>query len=52
VLCRWFSPSSATPGTSLDITWLDVPTPEAQGPAFSLATAIAEAATGATRGKS
>ena len=52
VLWRWFSPSSATPETSLDITWLDVPTTEAQGPAFSLATAIAEAATGATRGKS
>jgi adenylate cyclase len=52
VLWRWYSPSSATPETSLAITWLDVPTTEAQGPAFSLATAIAEAATGATREKS
>jgi adenylate cyclase len=52
VLWRWFSPSSATPETSLAITWLDVPTTEEQSPAFSLATAIAEAATGATRVKS
>jgi len=52
VLWRWYSRSSATPETSLAITWLDVPTTEAQDPAFSLATAIAEAATGATRGKS
>ncbi|HEV7358919.1 MAG TPA: CHASE2 domain-containing protein [Steroidobacteraceae bacterium] len=52
VLWRWVSPSCATPQTSLAITWLDVPTTEAQGPAFSLATAIAGAATGATREKS
>jgi adenylate cyclase len=49
VLWRWVTPSCATPETSLAITWLDVPTTEAQGPAFSLATAIAGAATGATR---
>jgi len=52
VLWRWFSPSSETPETSLAITWLDVPTNEAQGPGFSLAAAIAEAATGAMREKS
>lgn len=52
VLWRWYSPSSATPETSLDIKWLDVPPIEAPGTAFSLATAIADAAMGAAREKS
>ncbi|HEY2781592.1 MAG TPA: CHASE2 domain-containing protein [Steroidobacteraceae bacterium] len=52
VLWRWFSPSSATPQTSLDIKWLDVAPNEAPGSAFSLAAAIAEAATGAARERS
>ncbi|HEX3951658.1 MAG TPA: CHASE2 domain-containing protein [Steroidobacteraceae bacterium] len=52
VLWRWFSSSSATPQTTLDIQWMDVVPVEAPGTAFSLATAIASAATAATREKS
>jgi hypothetical protein len=52
VLWRWFSPSSATPQTSLAIQWLDVAPSEAPDRTFSLAAAIAEAASGAAREKS
>ena len=50
VLWRWFSPSDATPQSSLNIEWRDVP--EAPGRPFALAAAITAAAAGAIPEKS
>ena len=47
VLWRWSAPSDATPESSLNIEWQDVP--GARGSGFGVAAAIAEAAAGASR---